>query len=147
MKSELILIFFLFISCSDTKVSKATIKVESIANSEEKEMYKINKIDSVNTYYLIYAKRKDTLYKIISKKESINNCKYLIVGGEYNFLLRSIWNQPIMIGNVNVSPSVTPEVTCLNFDDSTRICLEKDSIKDIHISTNIKGLCIMNKIQ
>lgn len=38
-------------------------------------MYKIKMIKTVGKYYVIYAVKNDSTYKIVSKKEKINNCR------------------------------------------------------------------------
>ncbi len=42
--------------------------------SKSADSYKVFKIDSINSYYLIYAEKNDTLYKIVSKKEIESGC-------------------------------------------------------------------------
>jgi len=127
-------LFIILLGCNHSK---------SIQSSSDSNLYKIYKIDSLNNYYLIYAKRKDTLYKIVSKKETALNSIKISYGGEYGLILSSIWNKSIMIGGVNVSPSMTPNVTCLSFDDSTKICIERDSINDLHHAENLRGLFLV----
>lgn len=112
------------------------------AKSQIKNLYGIYKIDSVNSYYLIYAKKRDSLYKIVSSKDGTNKGKKISINNFYKLNLVSIWNQPILINGVNVSPSTTPHVTCLGFDDSTNICIERDSINDLHRADNLRGLYI-----
>jgi hypothetical protein len=108
--------------------------------------FEVYKIDSVGTYYLIYASRADTLFKIVSKMIKNSNCADIKVNEKYNFSLHSIWTQPIILGNINVSPSQTPHVTCLSFDSLTTICLERDKgIYDLFDCKNIRGLCYLIK--
>jgi hypothetical protein len=103
-------------------------------------LFTVNKIDSVNNYYLVYLKKGTNWYKIVSKKENLDNAKKIKVNSSYKFSLKSIWNQEILIGGVNVSPSLFPHVTCLSFDKETSICIERDSINDLFVSKNLKGL-------
>jgi hypothetical protein len=140
--TKLILPFLIIFSCSSKKIAQSKIKEGGQKIAKASELYKVYKIDSINNYYLIYAKRKDSLYKIVSKKQVTSNCANISLNQEYTFSLTSIWNQKIIIEGRNVSPSVTPHVTCLSFDDSTKICLEKDSINDLFHADNVEGLCI-----
>ncbi len=48
---------------------------------------------------------------------------------------------PFVIGNVDVSPGTTIHINCLKFDNSTLICLERDSINNLYSASNIRGLC------
>jgi len=51
-----------------------------------------------------------------------------------------------MIGNVNISPSQTPHVTGLAFDDSTIIRIDrKNGIYDLFNCDNILGLSYKTK--
>ncbi len=103
--------------------------------------YEVYKIDTVNDYYFIYAKKMDTIYKIVSKQKEKQDCNTILLGGKYDFILESIWRKEIVIDGVNVSPSGTPQVNCLSLDEKTKVCLERDSINDIYQSKNLKGLC------
>lgn len=140
MFRTIIFLSVVLLSCLHAKT------ISSLNNGVQDErtnklLYNVYKIDSINNYYLIYAIKSDTLYKIVSKKEpSLSGGTLIMVKGNYSFQLSSIWTQPIIIGGVNVSPSVTPNVTCLSFDDSTRICLERDSINDLYRASNLRGL-------
>ncbi len=145
MTKKLMLLLIVISGCIHSRVTQSDSNQQQKIISNNDSLYKIYKIDSINNYYLIYAKRQDTLYKIVSKKEIIPNCIHVRVGEEYMLLLSSIWTKKIMIGNVNASPSVIPHVTCLGFDDSTEICLERDSINDLHYAENIKGLCFIKQ--
>ena len=136
----LLFLSVVLVCCIHPKEVQRTIATETkIAN--DSNMYKVYKIDSVNSYYLVYAKRKDTIYKIVSKKDIMPQCNEIRLGMSYRLELGSIWKQKTVIGNSNVSPSVTLNVNCLSFDDSTRICLERDSINDLFYAENLKGLC------
>jgi len=108
--------------------------------SADTSSYRVYKIDSINNYYLIYAKANHTLYKIVSKKEpTASSCK-IKTGEKYKFKLHSIWNQDLFINGVNVSPRITPHITCLGFDSITSICIERPLINDLHYADNIRGL-------
>ena len=145
MNKILIAIFIFFFSCMNSKFNNNnnTLQVKSIKLINDSSLFKVYKIDSINNYYLIYAKRRDTFYKIVSQKWFNYNCKNIIIGSKYSFILTSIWNTPIIIENENVSPSMILHVTCLSFDKKTNICLERDSINDLFSASNVKGLCFI----
>jgi hypothetical protein len=68
------------------------------------------------------------------------------LNGEYSFELVSIWHSGAKVNGVDISPSnLSVRIDCIGFDDSTTICLERDSINDIYYADNIKGLCFINK--
>ncbi len=113
-------------------------------SSEPEPSYQVYKIDSINNWYLIYAKKGDSLYKIVSKKALVDVCnKKVQVSNRYNFQLHSsIYGYTI--GGKRMMPQNSLLVTCFSFDKATTICIERDSINDLHYSDNLKGLCIIN---
>ncbi len=100
--------------------------------------YKVYKIDSINNYFLIYARRKDSLYKIVSKRENISKGNKIYKGRSYPFILHSTLSNKTM-GNKKL-PGRSPLVNCFYYDDSTKICLEGKLIRDLYYADNIKGL-------
>jgi hypothetical protein len=146
MLKQVLFLYIIFIfSCRNIKLfnnrDKSIPQKYSLNMGEA--VYKIYKIDSINNYYLLYASRNDSLYKIVSQKETISNCQQIIVNQVYALKLHSIWKHKLLIGSVDVSPSAIYQVTCLAFNDSTKICIERDSINDLHYADNIRGLCFM----
>jgi len=126
------------VSCYSQNYLKEKSVKNDIQDSNNVNTYRVYKIDSINSFYLIYAKRQDTLYKIVSQKARLTNCEIIQVNKQYPFILhsrlasRKIGNSPILPGLVN----------CFYYGDSTSICLEK-SIYDLHSADNIKGLCFL----
>lgn len=113
----LLALHFLFLNSCDRAIYART------EVRKDDSLFRIKKIDSINNYYLIYAKKGDSLYKIVSEKVRQQNCQRIKENGVYKLLLSSIWRENILIGNVNVSPSLTPHVNCLSFNDSTsKLC-------------------------
>lgn len=131
-------------SCNQkaTTYSSASADMEIIKIKDDALFYNVYKIDSVNNYFLIYAKKNNSHYKIVSEKKELKCKEKIRINAGYRFSLQSIWTQEIWIGNINVSPSLTPHVTCLAFNDSTTICIERDSINDLFRAHNLTGLCI-----
>lgn len=140
MIRDLFILAITFISCTSNRHVGSGIHQKEV---NKQSMFKVYRIDSVNSYYLIYAQRKDSLFKIVSKKAGCVEKKLINTDAYYPFLLKSIWNTPIAIEGVNASPSSVYNVNCINFDDSTKICLERDSISDLYIASNIQGLCFV----
>jgi hypothetical protein len=67
--------------------------------------------------------------------------KKIRVNGRYGLQLRS-YLEGRKIGNVSLAPTL--HVNCFGFAYSTIICLERDSINDLHFADNVKGLCLIN---
>lgn len=133
MKKLSILLFsILLASCQTYK--KKTYKINDMTSFE------VYKIDSINSYYLIYAKRTDTLYKIVSNKEKIKNCYSIRKGMKYKFKIHAISDNAPTIGGLKIKPVNYLDVACYQFDKETKICRE-DGMHDIYYVDNVKGLC------
>lgn len=106
----------------------------------EEPVYKVYKIDSINNYYLVYAKRAAMKYKIVSvKAKAKNRYAKIVIGGDYKFRLHSRFEHLNKFGD----PLLRTQVNCYFYDDSTAICLErKDSIYDLYQANNLRGLYI-----
>jgi len=77
--------------------------------SDPTNYYKVEKIDSISKYYLIYVRRSDGLFKIVSeKKEPIREgCDFLKVNNYYPLILESVFDsaaqgQILHIGGLRV---------------------------------------------
>lgn len=132
----LLILFATSYSCISRKQVLITNKIEAI--SEFREKYKVFKIDSVNNVYVIYARKDAVLCKIVSLKDSCA-CSNVKVGNEYTFSLMS--RVPKEFKWIDVSPNAIPHVSGINYY-GTWIAFERDSINDIFISFNLKGLCV-----
>jgi hypothetical protein len=132
MKYIFSLVSIMLIACSSSKIDSASTEKNTV-------VYKVYKIDSINSYYLIYSKKGDSLYKIVSKKEDVIGFEKIKVNKNYEFELHSsLLNR--QIGNTTISPQNSLLVNCFSYDDTTKICLERDSIRDLYHADNIKGI-------
>jgi hypothetical protein len=122
--------------------SNSTYTITNPISTYELPGYEVYKIDSINSYFLVFARRDDSLFEIVSKKENSLDCKKIRVGQQYTLALNSLWNEDRWVGNINVKPSLTPHVTCLRFDDSTSICIDREhGIYDLFLTPSLTGLC------
>jgi hypothetical protein len=104
--------------------------------------YQVYKIDSINNYYIIYAKSGVKLFKIVSPKFKINQCNKIIVDNVYKFHLHSM----LYVNGHSIIPANQKfEISGWRIDDSTTIDFEGDSIRDLYYADNVKGLCIIKK--
>lgn len=134
MMTKYTLIFVLvFAFCTAQKAVKHS------APESPQSLYKIIRIDSVNNYYLIYARHKDTLFKVVSKKEGSSGCKQINAGGEYPLNPKSLLI-PLKIGDITIDRKSVDHLSCFTFENNTPICLEGDSIRDLHFSEKLRGL-------
>lgn len=122
--------------------SSTTKKVMTV--SDNNTNYLIKKIYKKNSWYIIYAERKDTLFKIVSYAENKVDeyCKKIIVGGKYNFELKSKNENAPRIGGIKLEP--VGYTGCYEFDKETTICLEpKRGIYDLFYTNDLKGICYL----
>lgn len=132
------IIAFLFFLCL---VSCTMFKKYS---SKDREYYKVTKLDSINNYYLIYAMKGDSIFKIVSEKNYVNSCKKIEIGKSYYLELISMSSTAPSIGGIKISPVNYLDVKCFYFSKNTKICKE-DGIDELYSTKNLKGLCIQYK--
>lgn len=125
---------FLFYSCLSTQNTMDSYT----------ELYKIKKIQPKNNWYIIYAEKQDSVFKIISGREIGLNyeCEKIKVGKFYAFELKSRRNNVPEISGVKLSPVNYLDIECYSYDKDTEICIEpKKGIYDLYHTNNLKGLC------
>jgi len=112
----------------------------------EGSMYLIKKIKSKNSWYIIYAKKQDSLYKIVVRKEGLSgdDCKKIVVGKYYDLELKSRRDNAPEINGVKLKPVNYLDVECFSYDEETEICIEpKKGIYDLYYTDDLKGLCYL----
>jgi hypothetical protein len=103
--------------------------------------FKIVKLDSISNVYLIYARQKDTLYKIVSLKEATHTGRSIVVGSSYQLDLVSLFIRNFQ--GYDLSPQNTLDIGGISFS-GTLIKVERDSIVDLYRARNVKGLCLID---
>lgn len=120
----------------------SSCKSKDIAINNSSKQYSVYKIDSLNNFYLIYAKKDKELYKIVSKKVRDNRCNKVIkVGLSYDFILHSINKNAPVIGGVKIAPINSADINCYQLDKETSIRKEA-GINDLYLADNIIGKCL-----
>src|SRR5215813_7095255 len=99
--------------------------------SPRDSLYRIEKIDSINSLYVIYASKRNKKFKIVSTKQ-FSNGDQIAINGFYDLKLYSL----LYPEDINLIQS---PVGCTKLDSLTKICVE-DSILDINSAENLKGL-------
>ncbi|WP_343855522.1 hypothetical protein [Fulvivirga kasyanovii] len=101
-----------------------------VVASQEQPSYKVTKIKKLKNYYVVYATKGDTTYKIVSKKEKVKNCNCKIrKNRSYNLKFKIL------------EAFGGSEVDCFRFDKKTVIC--KEPYIDIYMAQNLKGLFLV----
>ncbi len=125
----------LLTACNSNKAFKSSVDVKHLS-------YRITGIDSINSYYLIYATRDKLKFKIVSNKEASANGERIKSGKKYSLTLISMLSDKA-IKDLDVLPENRSLVNCYYFDDSTEICYKKNYIRDLYKVENLKGLNIV----
>lgn len=97
----------------------------------KEELHKVVKIDSIENVYLIYTKRHDSIFKIMSLKAETKGCEMLRECEYYNLLTKSYFPEN----------TVTLELAGVEYH-GVEIHFERDSINDLYVVENLKGLCL-----
>lgn len=118
----------IFIVCFNLKC------IDNYNKQNTNTSYQVYKIDSINSFYLIYANKGGIKYKIVSEKAYCESGDKILKDGYYEFDLSSI------IFDSKELPIHPGAVGSIKIDSITTIFLE-DSINDIFSAKNIKGLC------
>ncbi len=129
-------IVMILFSCSSTK--------KLVKDNTDRNNYLIKEIKVKNSWYIIYAEKKDTLYKIVvGKEEKANkNCDRIIVGSYYDLKLQSRSENVPEIGGVKLKPINNLDVQCYAYDIETEICIEPEKgILELYYTKDLNGLC------
>jgi len=107
---------------------------------ETSELYRISKIKNEKSFFVIYAQRNDSTFKIVSAKETGNlHCKKIKVKNKYNLELRKIFPLDSIMGYA-IAPNLG--VVFTYGEENKIVHREKKSHFTIYHATNLKGLCL-----
>ena len=119
-------------------------KSKNNVNTDNLNLFTVYKIDSVQSYYLIYFQKDDKKFKVVSKKDNDDNCNKIILNKKYSLSIASILEEKIVMNNDTIVSGNNGLVNCFYFEGGTKICKEENNgIYDLFKSSNIKGLCYL----
>jgi CRISPR/Cas system Type II protein with McrA/HNH and RuvC-like nuclease domain len=137
MKNLMLYFFVTILSCSNIKN-----KPKDLIVMESQGLYEISKIDSVNSYYFIYAIKNSQIHKIISNKVyRKNKFKKIKVGEFYTFELINFPNYSDDKNPLTGFSSIDP---CFMLDEVTEICNE-EGVVGLYKTDNLEGLYYLKK--
>ena len=139
---KLFLIFVLIFTLACTTYKPA--QSEPLITIERK-LYRVERIDSVNNYYLIFAESEDMKYEIISRKAGKQVCKQISVDNEYHFELSKDLLYTTYTGDKFQPVNYLDLENCIQVDDSTKICRE-GYMSGLYYVSNVRGLCFIEYI-
>lgn len=135
----LILVMFLTTNCKEVRRKSFEASDKTLVG--DRENFTIYKIDSISEVYLIYARKKNKNYKIVSKieRDAYDECREkLFVGNSYDLGIESILypkNSKLMTSHY---------LKGVNYHGILIKIEEENSIKDLYVSSNVNGLCYKN---
>ena len=144
MKNLIMFLFIILLALSCSSVKKSI--------QEDNTCFFIKRIVSKNSWWIIYAQKQDSLYKIVTAKNVNNNCEKIVIGRYYELELKSRRKNIPVINGVVLKPTNYLEVKssaydkngieCYFYDDKTEICTNPEKgIHDLFYTDDIKGLC------
>lgn len=130
--------FTVYLLFSQTGISQTMARNEKVLilnaidkNNSVENGFEIWNIDSIQSVFIIYAKRNDSIIKIVSKKENLRDCKPILKGQFYDLKVESLLKNTASkrhIGGVKYNGIL--------------VKLEGgEVIWDLFICENLKGLC------
>lgn len=139
MRKYILILLYTIISCKSHHA-----KEQKNNNSFDSVNYTVYKIDSLDNYYLIYAKYNESLYKIVSKKINSYDCNKIKLNLTYQFKIIPVKMDRHRVNDTTISYLSRYEhsLLCYYFDGKTRICVER-YMNDLYFADNIKGLCFV----
>lgn len=139
MKKLISLLLLLFSCAGAAHVEK------SKAQNKNEILHKIEAIDSINSFYIVYTLIEERTYKIVSKKNNNEGCVKIKTGNSYKLKLESLLSEKIKLGDTEFSSINSLQVDCFYFEENTKICREPDkNIYDLFKSENLNGLCYID---
>lgn len=131
----------IILSCKSDKTENKTFRYDhsneqtvnsEIINNQDTSLFKIVRIDSFSSYYLIYAKKNNSYYKILSIDDAYKpKCHNLKLHGSYDLELKSL------VPDTSKSPILLKGIGYRGIE----VDFEGDSIRDVYKSYNLNGLC------
>lgn len=139
MRTLLLLLFTsMFIGCS--VMNNNSLCREDKSNRAT--LFKIKSIQDKREFYIIYAKRNDSLFKIVSKLEGGTNGEKIKVGRHYNLKLEKFFPLDSIFGI-----AIAPNAGIRGFDYGGKtIYKEKKSHNKVYRAKNLKGLYLDNDL-
>ncbi|MGI9582968.1 hypothetical protein ACR1PO_17360 [Chryseobacterium sp. RRHN12] len=120
-------------------------KIKISQEMHDSGKYTVYKIDSINSYYLVYLTYRKNSFKVISKKESSSSCRLIKVGDQFNlfFLDRLIKEENYIPKDFKTISTLSFVPDCIKLDDSTEICRDR-GMDNIYLSKSLRGLCYVD---
>jgi len=105
--------------------------------------YCINKIDSIKNWYIIYAIRNDTIFKIVSMKSQEKGCTKISIGNKYNLILVKRLENVLSPYGLKLLPMNYLDIKGSKFDENNDVFVEYEKgVIGLYTCDALKGLCL-----
>lgn len=118
------------------------------ANKDKSDLYvessyEVCKIDSIKNWYIIYAERNDSVFKIVSIKNAVSQCKMISIGEKYNLLLQKRIENVLSSNGLKLMPMNYLGVQNTSYNEDTDVFIEhEDGVFGLYTCVNLSGLCL-----
>ena len=104
--------------------------------------YTVIKIDSIKNWYLIYATRNDSIFKIVSIKNQNCKCGRISVGNRYRLELQKRLENVLSKEGLKVLPMNYSDISGIGFDQNTDVFVPYEKgVFGLYSCKNMNGLC------
>lgn len=110
--------------------------------SNRATLFKIKSIKDEKEFYIIYAKRNDSLFKIVSKLEGRTNGEKIKVGRHYNLKLEKFFPLDSIFG-IAIAPNAG--IRGFGYGEKS-VYIERKSHNSLYRAKNLKGLYLDNEL-
>ena len=111
--------------------------------SNRTTLFKIKSIKDKREFYIIYAKRNDSLFKIVSKLEGGANGEKIKVGRHYNLKLEKFFPLDSIFG-IAIAPNAG--IRGFGYYGEKTVYIERKSHNSLYRAKNLKGLYLDNDL-
>lgn len=108
--------------------------------------YTVIKIDSIKNWYLIYATRNDSVFKIVSIKNQTCKCEIISMGKRYRLKLQKRIENVLSKDGLKILPMNYSDIQGLAFDQNTDVFMPAEKgTYGLYSCENIEGLCFVQE--
>lgn len=113
---------------------------------ETENDYCINKIDSIKNWYIIYAMRNDTIFKIVSMKSQEKDCAKISIGNRYNLVLTKRLGNVLSPNGLKLLPMNYLDIDNNGFDENNDVFVKNEKgVIGLYTCNDLEGLCLIEQ--
>lgn len=118
-------------ACNCSKKANAT-SYQYQTSDKTDNLYQIYKIDSLENLYVIYLKKTNSIFKVVSDKQSNKICNKIKVGQSYDLKIKSV---------IPSNLSQKNHIAGFMYSGTLVKLKGENTVWDLFVSENLTGLC------